>query len=78
METNEDHKMSLTEHLIELRKRIFRILIALLIGFGACYYYKDFVLDIINKTINKEIHKNRYIIYKERGKFLNFPIIFDT
>ena len=63
METNEDHKMSLTEHLIELRKRIFRILIALLIGFGACYYYKDLVFDIITKPLTKVLPKNGYLIY---------------
>jgi sec-independent protein translocase protein TatC len=63
METNEDHKMSLTEHLIELRKRIFRILIALLIGFGACYYYKDLVFDITTKPLTKVLPKNGYLIY---------------
>ena len=63
METNEDHKMSLTEHLIELRKRIFRILIVLLIGFGACYYYKDLVFDIITKPLTKVLPKNGYLIY---------------
>jgi sec-independent protein translocase protein TatC len=63
METNEDHKMSLTEHLIELRKRIFRIVIILLIGFGACYYYKDLVFDIITKPLTKVLPKNGYLIY---------------
>ena len=63
METNEDHKMSLTEHLIELRKRIFRIIIVLVIGFGACYYYKDLVFDIITKPLTKVLPKNGYLIY---------------
>jgi sec-independent protein translocase protein TatC len=63
METNEDHKMSLTEHLIELRKRIFRIVIILLIGFGACYYYKNLVFDIITKPLTKVLPKNGYLIY---------------
>ena len=63
METNEDHKMSLTEHLIELRKRIFRILIVLFIGFGVCYYYKDLVFDIITKPLTKVLPKNGYLIY---------------
>ncbi len=63
METNDDHKMSLTEHLIELRKRIFRILIVLLIGFGVCYYYKDLVFDIITKPLTKVLPKNGYLIY---------------
>jgi sec-independent protein translocase protein TatC len=63
METNEDHKMSLTEHLIELRKRIFRIIIILLIGFGVCYYYKDLVFDIITKPLTRVLPKNGYLIY---------------
>jgi sec-independent protein translocase protein TatC len=63
METNEDHKMSLTEHLIELRKRIFRIVIILLIGFGACYYYKDLIFDIITKPLTRVLPKNGYLIY---------------
>ncbi|MGD0022145.1 MAG: twin-arginine translocase subunit TatC [Smithellaceae bacterium] len=63
METNEDHKMSLTEHLIELRKRLFYIIIALLIGFGACYYYKDLIFDIITKPLTKVLPKNGYLIY---------------
>ena len=63
METNEDHKMSLTEHLIELRKRLFYIIIALLIGFGACYYYKDLVFDIITKPLTRVLPKNGYLIY---------------
>jgi sec-independent protein translocase protein TatC len=63
METNEDHKMSLTEHLIELRKRLFRIIIALTIGFGGCYYYKDLVFDIITKPLTKVLPKNGYLIY---------------
>ena len=63
METNEDHKMSLTEHLIELRKRIFRIIIILLIGFGVSYYYKDLVFDIITKPLTRVLPKNGYLIY---------------
>jgi len=63
METNEEHKMSLTEHLIELRKRLFHIIIALFIGFGACYYYKDLVFDIITKPLTKVLPKNGYLIY---------------
>jgi len=63
METNEDHKMSLTEHLMELRKRLFRIIIILFIGFGACYYYKDLIFDIITKPLTRVLPKNGYLIY---------------
>ena len=62
-EHSEDHKMSLTEHLIELRKRLTRSLIALGIGFGVCYYYKDLVFDIITRPLTKVLAKNSYLIY---------------
>ena len=51
METNEDHKMSLTEHLIELRKRLVRSFIILVIGFFFCYYYKEWIFDIITRPL---------------------------
>lgn len=59
----EDHKMSLTEHLMELRIRLTRSLIALAIGFGVCYYYKDFVFNIITKPLTSVLAKNSYLIY---------------
>jgi sec-independent protein translocase protein TatC len=55
--------MSLTEHLIELRKRLTRSLIALGIGFGACYYYKDFIFDIITRPLTQVLPKSSYLIY---------------
>jgi sec-independent protein translocase protein TatC len=63
MENNEEHKMSLTEHLIELRKRLIRSVIILCIGFGVCYYYKDLVFDIITKPLTQVLPKNSYLIY---------------
>ena len=63
METNEDLKMSLTEHLIELRKRLTNALIALGIGFIACYYFKDALFDIITKPLTEALPKNSYLIY---------------
>jgi len=60
---SEDHKMSLTEHLIELRKRLTRSLIALGIGFGVCYYYKDFVFDIITRPLTRVLPQSSYLIY---------------
>lgn len=63
METSEEHKMSLTEHLIELRKRLLRIFIALGIGFGICYYYKDFIFDIITKPLTQVLPPNSHLVY---------------
>jgi sec-independent protein translocase protein TatC len=63
METTEDHKMSLTDHLLELRKRLVRSVIVLLIGFGVCYYYKDLIFDIITRPLVQVLPKNGYLIY---------------
>ncbi len=62
-ETNEEHKMSLTEHLVELRKRLTNSLIALGIGFGVCYYYKDWIFDIVTRPLTQVLPKNSYLIY---------------
>ena len=63
MKTIEDYKMSLTDHLMELRKRLVRSVIILLIGFGACYYYKDFIFAIVTRPLVKVLPKNSYLIY---------------
>ncbi len=63
METNEDAKMSLTEHLIELRKRLTNALIALGIGFIGCYYFKDVLFAVITKPLVESLPKNSYLIY---------------
>ena len=63
METNEDLKMSLTEHLVELRKRLSNALIALGIGFFVCYYFKDTLFMIITKPLTQALPKNSYLIY---------------
>ncbi len=62
-ENHEDRKMSLTEHLIDLRKSLSRSLIAIGIGFGICYYYKDFIFDIVTRPLTRVLPKNSYLIY---------------
>ncbi len=59
----EDYKMSLTDHLVELRKRLVRSVIILLIGFGVCYYFKDFFFDIVTAPLVQVLPKNSYLIY---------------
>ena len=63
MENIEDKKMSLMDHLSELRKRIVRAFIALGIGFFACYYFKEWIFDIITKPLISALPKNSYLIY---------------
>jgi sec-independent protein translocase protein TatC len=63
MDNAEDKTMSLTDHLGELRKRLIRALIAVGIGFFACYYYKDWIFDIITRPLTQVLPKNGYLIY---------------
>ncbi|HON58235.1 MAG TPA: twin-arginine translocase subunit TatC [Smithella sp.] len=62
-ENTEDVKMSLTEHLMELRKRLVRSLMALLLGFGVCYYFKDYIFDVITRPLTRVLPKSSYLIY---------------
>ncbi len=55
--------MSLSDHLIELRKRLMRSAIALFIGFLACYYYKDYLFTIITRPLVNVLPKNGHLIY---------------
>jgi sec-independent protein translocase protein TatC len=63
MENTDDPKMSLTEHLIELRKRLTNSLIAVGIGFFACYYFKDTLFAVISKPLTEALPKGSYLIY---------------
>lgn len=63
MEPNEDLKMSLTEHLIELRKRLTNSLIALGLGFFVCYYFKDWLFSVLTKPLTDALPKSSYLIY---------------
>ena len=47
----EEEKLSLTSHLEELKTRLIRILIAVGIGFGVCYLFKDWSFKVITKPL---------------------------
>ena len=59
----EDEKLSLTAHLEELRKRLIRILIAVGVGFFACYYFRDYLFKVITKPLVEALPKNSHMIY---------------
>jgi sec-independent protein translocase protein TatC len=63
MENNEDKKMPLTEHLVDLRKRLVNSLIAVGVVFFACYYFKDWLFDIVTRPLTSVLPKNSYLIY---------------
>ncbi len=63
MENNEDPKMSLTEHLTELRKRLTNSLIAVAVAFLGCYFFKDHLFDIITAPLIRALPEKSYLIY---------------
>ena len=63
MENIEEEKMSLIDHLTELRKSLVRSCIAVGIGFFACYFFKDWLFDIITRPLTAVLPKNSYLIY---------------
>jgi sec-independent protein translocase protein TatC len=58
-----DEKMPLTSHLEELRKRLIRILIAVGLGFGACYLLKDQLFRIITKPLFDVLPEKSFMIF---------------
>jgi sec-independent protein translocase protein TatC len=58
-----EDKLPLTAHLEDLKKRLVRSLIAIGIGFVACYYFKDGLFKIITKPLLDVMPKNSYMIY---------------
>lgn len=52
---NGEDRMSFWGHLEELRKRIVYSLIALAIGFGACFSYSEDILDLLMKPMNMKV-----------------------
>lgn len=58
-----EEKLPLTAHLEELKKRLVRSLMAIGIGFGVCYYFKDGLFKIMTKPLMDVMPKNSYMIY---------------
>jgi sec-independent protein translocase protein TatC len=56
-------KLPLTAHLEELRKRLIRIFIAIGIGFGVCYLFKDPLFNVLTQPLIDVLPKNSYMIY---------------
>lgn len=48
-------KMSLTEHLDELRKRILASLVAVIISFMGCFYFSEYIFKILTLPIHNTL-----------------------
>jgi len=64
-EALEAHKeaMSFTEHLEELRKRLFRAVIAAFVGFLACYGFKEYLFDMLMRPLLEVLPPDSTMIY---------------
>jgi sec-independent protein translocase protein TatC len=63
MENPAEDKMPLTSHLDELRKRLIRIIIAVGIGFVACWYFREWLFQVITAPLVKVLPQNSHMIY---------------
>src|SRR3954447_8474258 len=59
-----DDRLSLVDHLDELRSRLIVSLIALVAAVMLCFAFNGTLLDVINKPLDKETQKN---VNKGRG-----------
>src|SRR5215207_6484045 len=53
-----EDRLSLVEHLDELRKRLILSVVVFLAAFGVCLWQGDVVLDIVNRPLEKTAFKN--------------------
>ena len=63
MEDPVEEKMPFSSHLEELRTRIIRIIIAAAIGFGGCWYFKEWLFQIITRPLARVLPPNSFMIY---------------
>jgi len=63
MNSMEDEKLPLTSHLEELRKRLIRILIAIGIAFFGCYFFREYLFQIITQPLVAALPKNSHMIF---------------
>jgi sec-independent protein translocase protein TatC len=62
-EHDDDDKLPFTAHLDELRTRLIRCSIAVLIGTAVSYFYKEKLFDILTRPLIKALPPNGKLIY---------------
>jgi sec-independent protein translocase protein TatC len=55
--------MPITSHLEELRKRLVRSLIAIGVGMGICYNFKEQLFNVLTYPLSTALPPNSYMIY---------------
>jgi sec-independent protein translocase protein TatC len=63
MDNPANERMSFTSHLEELRTRFIRVLVAVGIGFVACYGFKDWLFKIITQPLADVLPAKSFMIY---------------
>jgi sec-independent protein translocase protein TatC len=63
-------KMTFLEHLDELRVRLIRSLVALLVGFGACWGFADKIFKFITEPLKKAYPEVQFIATEPTEKFM--------
>src|SRR3712207_5026892 len=53
-----EDRLSLVEHLDELRSRLIVSLLVLAVAFGACVTFNGTLLEVVNKPLDRETQKN--------------------
>jgi len=64
-ESVDDAKMPLLDHLIELRSRMFRSLIALVVAFFACFYVSQTLFDFLAGPLYDALGTGQRLIYTD-------------
>lgn len=60
---NEDDKLPFTQHLEELRTRLIRCFIAISLGAGAAYFYKEIIFDILTQPLIAAMNQGEKLIF---------------
>lgn len=75
MKKTEEKKMSFLEHLQELRSRSIFSILTLLVTCTLCYFFKDFLFNILKKPLPSE-HKSLYFFTVMEGMLTTIKISF--
>ncbi len=61
--TTDEARMSFIEHLEELRKRLLRAVLAIVVGFGVCFVFKERLFDIIAGPVIKLLPQGSTLVF---------------